>query len=51
MFYNAEYPELYPKERIQDKRDYIKPLINSGKLEMTISNKPTSKNQKYVTIQ
>ena len=33
------------------KRNYIKILIESGKLEMTIPDKPTSKNQKYITIQ
>ena len=31
------------------KRDYIKPLVESGKLRMTIPDKPTSRNQKYVT--
>ncbi len=40
-FYNGEYPKLYPKELILDK----KPLIESRKLEMTIPDKPTSKNQ------
>lgn len=30
------------------KRDYIRLLIKSGKLVMTIPSKPTSKNQKYV---
>lgn len=29
---------------------YIKPLIEKGKLQMTLPDKPTSKNQKYITI-
>ena len=28
-----------------------KPLVNNGKLKMTIPDKPTSKNQKYITVQ
>ena len=29
---------------------YIKPLLNNGKLKMTIPDKPKSVNQKYVSI-
>lgn len=29
-------------------RNHIKPLLQAGKLEMTIPDKPNSKNQKYV---
>ena len=32
------------------KRNYIKPLVESGKLKMTIPEKPTSRNQKYISI-
>ena len=31
------------------KRIYIKPLIEAGKISMTIPETPTSKNQKYIT--
>ena len=31
-------------------RRYIKPLIEQGRLTMTIPDKPNSQNQKYVTI-
>ena len=30
-------------------RKYLKPLILSGQLKMTVPNKPNSKNQKYIT--
>ena len=31
------------------RRDYIKPLVEEGILKMTIPDKPTSKNQKYIS--
>ncbi|NCB02785.1 MAG: hypothetical protein EOM67_11555 [Spirochaetia bacterium] len=30
---------------------FLKPLLESGKLQMTIPNKPNSKNQKYIATQ
>ena len=33
------------------KRNYIKPLVESGKLKMTIPEKPTSRNQKYISVE
>ena len=32
------------------KRNYIKPLLERGSLQMTIPEKPTSRNQKYISI-
>jgi len=29
---------------------YLKPLIETGQLRMTLPDKPNSRNQKYVTI-
>lgn len=31
-------------------RKYIKPLVEQGRLAMTIPDKPNSSNQKYVTV-
>lgn len=36
------------KNRTRFRRDYIKPLVEREKLKMTIPDKPTSKNQKYI---
>lgn len=37
------------KNRTRFRRDYIKPLVEKGMLKMTIPDKPTSKNQKYIS--
>lgn len=31
-------------------KHYLKPLMQKGKLAMTIPDKPNSKNQKYISI-
>ena len=41
--------ELGHKSTSTLKRDYIKLLVENKKLKMTIPEKPTSKNQKYIT--
>jgi len=33
------------------RRTYINPLLEEGLLRMTIPDKPTSKNQQYITTQ
>jgi len=40
--------ELGYKSNRTLKRKYINPLVESGKLKMTIPEKPTSRNQKYI---
>mgnify|MGYP000555017237 CR=1 FL=1 len=47
---NEIMEELCYKSNRTLKRGYIIPLIESGKLKMTIPDKPTSKNQKYNTV-
>ena len=37
------------KNRTRFRRDHIKPLVEKGLLKMTIPDKPTSKNQKYIS--
>ena len=41
--------ELGYKSNRTLKREYINPLLNDGKLKMTIPEKPTSKKQKYIS--
>lgn len=43
----AEYFQLRSAKEFGKR--YLKPLLESGKLEMTMPEKPTSKYQKYVT--
>ena len=38
------------KDKYYFKKNYLNKLINDGKLEMTIPDKPTSRNQKYITV-
>ena len=38
------------KNRTRFRRDYIKPLVKKGLLKMTIPDKPTSRNQKYIAL-
>lgn len=42
-----EYLKLKDRKYVYSK--YIKPLVENGDLNMTISNKPTSKNQMYIS--
>ena len=37
------------KHKMNFRNKYINPLIEKGKLSLTISDKPFSKNQKYIT--
>ena len=45
----AEYCGFKSVDRF--KRNYIKLLLESNKIVMTIPEKPTSKNQKYITVE
>ncbi len=44
----AEYCGYKSVDRF--KRNYLKPLVDSGKMKMTIQDKPKSKNQKYISV-
>ena len=44
----AEYCGYKSVDRF--KRNYLKPLVDSGKIKMTIPDKPKSKNQKYISV-
>lgn len=43
-----EFMGLVGRRNFSEK--YIKPLLNAGKIEMTIPDKPNSKNQKYKKV-
>lgn len=38
------------KDKVNFRRKYLKPLLDSGRIVMTIPDKPNSKNQKYVAV-
>ena len=38
------------KHRTTFRSDYLNPLLDAGKIAMTIPDKPRSKNQKFYTI-
>jgi len=42
--------EINIKDRKHFLQTYLNPLIKTGKIKRTIPDKPSSKNQKYVTI-
>jgi len=41
---------IYPKNNKNFTKKYLRPLLDSGTLKMTIPNKPNSRNQKYITV-
>ena len=45
-----EITELLGLKEKKSARRHIKPLVEQGRLAMTLPDKPNSKNQKYVTI-
>lgn len=45
----AEMMEISPIQSVTCfRKTFLNPLLNSGKIKMTILDKPNSKNQKYV---
>lgn len=40
-----EYVQL--KDKVNFKKNYLTPMLEKGLIEMTIPNKPSSRNQKY----
>ena len=45
-----EIMELLGHKERKSTRRYVKPLVEQGRLAMTLPDKPQSKNQKYITI-
>jgi len=45
-----EIVEMLGVKEKKTARKYITPLLNMGRLAMTVPDKPNSKNQKYITI-
>lgn len=45
-----EIAELLGLKEKKSVRGHIKPLVEQGRLAMTLPDKPNSKNQKYITI-
>ena len=41
--------------KLKDRRNfylkYMRPLLDSGKLQMTVPDKPNTKNQKYIKVE
>ena len=49
IIYNRAEHKKEKKDRRNFYIKYMRPLLNSGKLQMTIPDKPNTKNQKYIT--
>lgn len=45
-----QYAEMLGLKKKKSVRRHIKPLIEQGRLAMTLPDRPNSKNQKYITI-
>ena len=47
--------EIMAYLKLKDRRNfylkYMRPLLDSGKLQMTVPDKPNTKNQKYIKVE